>query len=186
MHGKSKFDQRTLTWEDRLFLKVPRMEKDDPRYLPIVGQDFKTVDVSRTTVHFPNAAPRWNDPRELPKESEVPEALEEPKPSISSPDPLPPFEKVETSLAPPSPAGVKNLPRHLLLMNAPSQPTMLPGALPAQQQAFADPWLVPASKEDPSAPIVKKGARIKFGATGDDNTPKKEGPLSGDGGSGVE
>lgn len=165
-HGTTKFDQRTLTWEERLFLNVPTMTKDDPRYLPIVGQDFRTVDTGRTSVAFPNAPPVWNDPRDIPQNPPPPPVTKaEPVPTMPEPEARPSME-TETPLAPPPPAGVRNLPRHLLLMNTPPQPTMLPGA--PEQQAPADPWAGPVPKEDapPPAPIVKKGARIKFGGGG--------------------
>lgn len=158
-YGKSKFDQRTMTWEDRLFLSVPQMSKDDPRYLPIVGQDFRTIDTGRTTVAFPNAPPQWNDPRDLPKNPPPPPVTE------ASPEPIMPETSggAKAPGAPPHPVGVRNLPRHLLLMNTPSQPAMLPGA--PELQAPADSWAGPVPKEEPPppAPVVKKGARIKFG-----------------------
>jgi hypothetical protein len=38
--GKSKFEARVSTWEERLFTNVPRMPESDPRYPKLADQDF--------------------------------------------------------------------------------------------------------------------------------------------------
>jgi len=159
-HGKSKFDRRTLTWEDRLFLGVPKLSESDPRYLPILNADFRTISEGPTKVSIHN--PSWNDPRDIPKNSA--EIAKVPLGTVSIESQPPLEENPEKSLAPTLPSVVKDLPKHLLLLNAPAQPSMLPGAL---QQPQPDPWAGPVPKGEPlpSAPIVKKGAKIKFGGS---------------------
>lgn len=166
LHGKMKFDQRVATWEDRLFDQVPRMKENDPRYLPIAGAEFRTLGVPSVTSVAITGGSEWHDPRNLPSPSEALTVPEEKKPTASSLV----FDKIEPKSdeleSTPSPIGVRKLPRHLLLMNAPAQPLMLPGSL--EPKPPVDRWAGPVPTEDvlPSEPIVKKGARIKFGGSG--------------------
>lgn len=74
-HGKSKFDQRVTTWESRLFIDVPRMSSEDPRFGTFQAKRFREID----TTAIPNiqgGVQDWVDPRDLdePKTYEVPEA----------------------------------------------------------------------------------------------------------------
>lgn len=161
-YGGSKFDRRVNTWEDRLFKDVPKLSKDDPRYLPIVGADFKTIDPARRTVAF--SSPSWFDPRDIPSTKE--EAPPPPPPSPPLVAEEAPVAKVrEETPSPSEPAQAKNLPRSLLLLNTPMDTKVLPGgptSLPT-----GDKWSGPVPNSEPlsPAPIVKKGATIKFGGS---------------------
>lgn len=108
------FNQRTATWEDRLFNQVARLDPSDPRYLPIAGQNFVELPVGERGA--PPSA--WVDPQEAPT-----------KPTIT---PVP--EKGAPRLV---------VPRHLALSNAPDQTGRVfgpsGGAVPK-----ADPWAAPA------------------------------------------
>ena len=161
LHGGSAFDRRVNTWTERLFTDVPKLDPKDPRYLPIVSAEFKTLDSAKTTVAFDG--PAWFDPRDVPNEpvSPVTASVEELKVVV-----LPLEEKVEPEPVALPPAFAKNLPRALLLLNTEPQPMMLPGA-PASAST-GDKWSGPVPKGEPlpSAPVVKKGATIKFGGSG--------------------
>jgi hypothetical protein len=39
--GKSRFEARTSTWQERLFTDVPRLAENDPRYPSIVAKMFQ-------------------------------------------------------------------------------------------------------------------------------------------------
>lgn len=166
-YGTSAFDKRVNTWEDRLFKDIPRMPKSDPRYLPLASVDFKTVEHTRTTVAFD--APKWFDPRDVPSS---PSETEAPPPQVVVPE-----TKIEAKVeeTPEAEEGkevpkvaspyAKNLPKDLLLLNTKGNSFVLPGA---PQQVTVDKWSGPVSAgEAPSsAPVVKKGATIKFGGSG--------------------
>lgn len=180
MFGTTKFDKRVGSWEARLFSDVPRMDKKDPRYLPIAGSNFKMYDLERVPSNFQaKSQADWLDPRDLPElpaeETEAfvaesttqtpePELPSEPEPDIIQEVSRPLSEKFPTSKPP---AGVRNLPHSLLLMNTPTQSKVLSGA-PAPLPK-ADPWAGPVPTEGgtlPAAQVVKKGAKIKFGGSG--------------------
>lgn len=166
LFGTTKFDQRVSTWEERLFNGVPRMPKEDPRYLELAKAGFQTIEVpSKVTVAL-TGGPQWHDPRDLPTVNEAPALPEKKAPALFSPREDKIDNKSDPTPAVPVTPGVKNLPRHLLLMNAPEQPLMLPGS--PEPKPPADPWAGPVQKEDPlpPAPVVKRGARIKFGGGG--------------------
>lgn len=69
LHGKTKFDIRTATWEDRLFKNPDRMDQSDPRFPAISAQRF---------LEIPTGAPleigrsAWVDPRNIEPEPEPP------------------------------------------------------------------------------------------------------------------
>ncbi len=168
-YGTSPFDRRVNTWEDRLFKDIPRMSKDDPRYLPLVSVDFKAIEEVRTTVAFD--VPKWFDPRDIPSSAVAEPVADLPLPvtskeEVAKVNPTPPL-KEEQEVEPPKLTAphAKNLPRDLLLLNTETSTFTLPGA---PKQAVADKWSGPVGKgEAPSSvPVVKKGATIKFGGSG--------------------
>jgi hypothetical protein len=62
--GESRFEQRVSTWEDRLFLQVPTMSPEDPRYPRISAQKFiRGPSRGRT----PEVRGSWVTPKELEK-----------------------------------------------------------------------------------------------------------------------
>lgn len=102
----SKFDQRVQNWEERLFIKVPRMSKDDPRYEPIVtmGQKFQTLETSQSS--------EWVDPNQM-----------ERKPMIVVPG--------NVSRTTSSPAGGKNTPfQNGTMLGGKEPPTQKPALDP--------------------------------------------------------
>ncbi len=75
-YGKSRFDQRALNWESRLFLNVPRMDPSDERFSTIAGKRFLTVAGVQ-----PQVQSAWLDPREdRPVQVQVPVQLVAPEP----------------------------------------------------------------------------------------------------------
>jgi hypothetical protein len=120
LHGKTRFDVRTETWLERLFLHPPTMAADDPRYAGIAAKKFLTIDMGRT----PEVRSDWVDPNALVQPVEV----------------GPPAEIAVVSAPIPTPAQGN------VLRNAPDQSgTVLPGG-PAQ--APRDPWRAPAPAEN--------------------------------------
>src|SRR4051812_12875985 len=125
-HGKSRFDTRVMTWEDRLFTHVSRMDPSDERFKNITAQKFLLVDPGT-----PKAPSAWVDPKDL-----------EPTRTISIPAPEPTHAPVVvapvSSPAPvvPPPPTTTQLP-----MNTPNRPRQMVGA--AEQKPTApvlDPW----------------------------------------------
>lgn len=140
--GKSKFDQRISTWADRLFLNVPKLAPEDPRFAPIASQKFITIDTGRT----PEIRSAWVDPNE-------PQALGAPE------VPAPPQESAPVVPRPVLPPGT--VPRHMLMANAPSQAGKVLGS--GGKSAKRDAWATP---EVPAEPVVAPGSRIKLGGSG--------------------
>jgi len=136
--GKSKFDQRVSTWADRLFLNVPKLAPEDPRFAPIASQKFITIDTGRT----PEIHSAWVDPNE-------PQA---PEPSVFVPADIP---------APSPEVARGTIPRHMILANAPSQAGKVLGS--GGKSARRDLWATP---EAPAEPVVAPGSRIKLGGSG--------------------
>lgn len=163
-YGKSKFEIRVNSWEDRLFKKTPRMDEADPRFEIIRSKKFVEID--------PRPAPEvgqgaWVDPRDLddnPKAKALAEfdavardvgelettvlATSEPKLDDPAPEPKP-----QKAVAP---------------MNTPNRPGQMVGGRekPEAKPAQADPW-EPKKEPAPSKEqVVKPGARIRFGGSG--------------------
>lgn len=166
LFGQMKFEQRVLSWEERLFKAPPKMDKKDPRYLPLAQADFRTISVDKPTQV---SVPQWLDPNDIPA-TPVEEPIEEAPATEPTPLVIPEdngkVEEVEVQnttppVAPVEPSGVKVVPKHLLLMNTPPQPQMLPGA--SVQKPAVDPWAGPAPQTDEKASVVKRGAKIKMG-----------------------
>jgi len=58
--GTTRFENRVAAWEDKLFLNVARMPREDPRYPLLTAQGFVTIDVG------PAPSVRgWDDPRDI-------------------------------------------------------------------------------------------------------------------------
>jgi len=171
-HGTSKFDQRVMTWEKRLFSEVPRMDPSDPRFSQIQGKQFKMFDPGPLpTVRGQSA---WMDPRDL-----VEPAVSVPIPIMSLPveEAPPPIEMVPESPPKPQPQAhvstedpqkkepVRLTPQ-LLALNTPSQSgRMLSGSSPTPPK---DPWAGPKGAEAPEegVVVVKRGATVRFGGNG--------------------
>ncbi len=73
-YGKSKFDHRVTTWESRLFIDVPRMNPEDPRFESFQAKRFREIDMTEVP-NVQGGVQDWVDPRDLdePKTYEIPE-----------------------------------------------------------------------------------------------------------------
>lgn len=154
-HGKSRFEQRALNWESRLFLNVPRMDPTDERFSTISGKRFVSVEGSR-----PAVSSAWIDPREdRPVQVQVPVQAE--------PEPLELVPVAPKEAAPPSPQPVQvtenptpaGQPRN----TAPRPRQMIGGAEPKPAAPVLDPWQPTRTQPlRPGETLVQPGARIKF------------------------
>jgi len=156
-HGKTKFDQRVTSWEDRLFLKVPRMDPGDPRFESIAGQEFSPVQES-LIVHGWGTEGEPEPPMAFIPEP-VQKAVTEESPAII--EPLPVYPQPDESTT--------SISRDTLLMNTPVViEQYLPGA---QKQSVpvrstkknVGSWGAP-EQSAPSEVIVTAGATVRFGS----------------------
>ncbi len=159
----SKFDQRTATWEDRLFTNIPRLDPSDPRYVPISSQKFLTLDTSRT----PEIRGAWFDPLAV-TEPAAPETPRIPAPAAIEPatessTPAPENPSPET---PPKTTPSGRLPSRMILANAQDQSgKMLEASTEAAPQtASRDPWATP--ERGPAENVIRPGGVVKLGGSG--------------------
>lgn len=166
LFGKSRFEQRTSAWRERLFEHVPRMDDSDPRLITLSSKRFIEIDKSRIPEIQSASGSTWIDPRDLdvPEESSQASAPVEPVP-----EPLPEPTVVEETppatpvAAPaPSPTLVSNHPLQPRLLNTPRQQPQMIGNRPAPQPK-RDAWEV-VPQETKGLPVVRPGARIKMGS----------------------
>jgi hypothetical protein len=160
--GKSKFEQRVATWENRLFLNVARMDSRDERFQPISAQKFLGVNPGTQ-----GSQSSWDDPRTI----ETTKLISLPEPTPPAPEPVraaPPEEKLpELELIPvtvpvtePAPAPA-NSPQ--VLRNTPNRSRQMIGnATPPVPVPVLDPWQ-PKQPLKPGEHLVEPGARIKLG-----------------------
>lgn len=155
--GKSKFEKRVTTWEDRLFKNPPKMSPDDPRFERISAQKFITIDTGRT----PEIRSSWVDPSDL----------EEPTPRAHVPEVTEPVRPPSSEAREPNPKKDSGSPRStrvpsgLALGNAPDQSGKTLQAPPSASISRRDPWAVPAAS-DPADQIVSPGATVKLRGSG--------------------
>lgn len=149
--GKSKFEQRVTTWEERLFKSPPRMSSDDPRFERITAQRFVTIDVGRT----PELRSAWVDPTDLkePSPSREPVAL-----------PVPPVVEPRI-IEQPQAALPKAIPTGLVQANAPDQSGKVLPRPPSSDIPRPDPWAAPAPPE-PNDLVIQPGATVKLRGSG--------------------
>lgn len=152
--GKSRFEQRVSTWEERLFTNVVRMNQKDERFSRISAQNFVSLRTSSS-----GDASSWVDPRSLesskafsiPSQELLQPAIEAPVPE-SAPNPRSLESPVE------SPA--------LGLVNTPNRSgQMIGGDTQKPSSLVSDPWqsIKPTQPLRPGEVIVKPGAKIKLG-----------------------
>jgi len=170
LHRKTKFDDRVLHWEERLFTDVPRMDPSDPRFQVIQGQQFKMF-----TPPPPGKQGSWDDPRDLkPTTVQVPEDIR------------PPVNEAQAPLAvfPPEPPPPRilstTLTQDVVLINTPRQEGVMlrGGPTPEAKPASRDPWEAPAPVGS-NEKLVKRGARIQLGTGVEGGTPAAK-PNQGD------
>lgn len=173
--GKTKFDQRVSTWEERLFTQVPRMPSSDPRFVQISAKQFKMFDPGPTPSVSTSSA--WMDPRDI-VEPPAPQVIVEPQQAA----PVPVEEDVLTDLAekvPESTAPAVVQPQNtvetrkalhqLALTNTSGQGgRMLGGAPPPAPKAAPvpkDAWEPAKEQPKPSSdePVVRRGATVRLG-----------------------
>ncbi len=150
--GKSRFEARVSTWEQRLFTAVSRMDPSDERFSRINAQSFVSIDACS-----PGKQSSWLDPRAIEPTKEfsipTPRPLAEPTPpsivKTTRLDPSKPLESLVTSAS-----GLVNTP------NRPGQ--MVGGNIPKPVVPVSDPWQ-PIQPIKPGEVVVKPGAKIKLG-----------------------
>jgi hypothetical protein len=160
--GKSLFEARVSTWEDRLFNNVPRMDPNDPRYAILNAKRFLTIDVGRTP-----ELQSWIDPLEVKEPEPVLVVPAEPKPELKALEPevnapdLAPVVISEKIASPKIPNQVQTL------MNTavPSGQMIGKKQQNASAPVYRDPWA--SSSTTPSADttkVVPRGAKIRLGS----------------------
>lgn len=158
-HGKSRFEQRVVSWKGRLFDEVPRMNASDPRLLSIRAKKFVEIDTGRVP-EIGGKSDAWVDPRDLDEPRESPQA------TASEPEPVaqvtPPPEPVTVPPVEPKVSEPKISERAVpQLMNTQvQQGRMIGGRKPEPPR---DPWEV-KTQETQGLQVVKPGARIKLGS----------------------
>lgn len=154
--GKSRFEQRVSTWEDRLFLNPPRMEPDDPRFQQISAKRFITIDVGRT----PEIRSAWTDPRDL-------EEPQNPTPPVATKTEPVASSETRTASIPNDLASNRSapIPVQLALGNAPDQSGKTLPIPPSASIPKRDPWAAPETN-DPTEQIISPGATVKLRGSG--------------------
>lgn len=147
-HGRSKFDQRVTTWESRLFIDVPRMSPEDPRFVDFQAKRFREID----TTAVPNIQGRvqdWVDPRDLDAEYEIPETKKIESAIVSDEDEQGPAKAPEPVPSTPDRRG-----------------KMLGGKKVDEKltRPVLDPW-EPKKQTPTEGKIVKPGAKIRLGGS---------------------
>lgn len=171
--GKSRFDQRVLDWEEKLFKNPPKLAPEDPRFAGIVAHKFITIDPGRT----PEIRSEWVDPRDL-KEPEpaplhaapsqiatptrVPEVVPDSPPTAEARTPSPPNDAGSKESARPTEPKRSGAALALVGANAPDQTGKLLRGSPTSPNTVADPWAAP-DPPDPADQVVQPGATIKMG-----------------------
>jgi hypothetical protein len=155
MAGKSLFDKRVATWEQRLFTNVPRMDPSDERYNQISAQHFMAVPgIEERT---PEVGAGWIDPMHEGEET-GPETDRDPIPEMSlETDPTEPAPPPVPSSIPVGPSQFQpSMNQGRMLVGAPAKP------------AQSDPW----EPKKPVAPtndvVIPTGARVRLGKPGVD------------------
>jgi|SRR6478735_6965345 len=153
-HGTTKFDDRVLHWEERLFLNPAKLEPSDPRYQEIASKRFLTV-VPGT----PSAPGEWLDPRvdrPEPKMVQVPVQL--------TPPAFAPQAALPQEVAP-TPTPTPQIPSNpSVVRNTPARPQQMIGEAPqTMPSSVSDPWAQKSVPASPGDQVVKPGVKIKLG-----------------------
>jgi hypothetical protein len=169
--GRSLFDIRTKSWEERLFRHPTIMLPDDPRYPKIAAQKFSDIGPqSKFMPEVGSSEPTsWMDPRDLddvsPSPDLTPRPQQVPPQRALAPEPLSePAPSTEPQRAEPEPQRPAPTPaaRRGPLQTPFQQGKMLEGAPLPPKPAPKDSWAsTPA--ETSTAPILQPGAKFRFG-----------------------
>jgi hypothetical protein len=166
-YGKSKFEARVHTWEQRLFLETPTMEPTDPRYEKIHAQKFINIEPGGPLEIGQSA---WIDPLDpldpLDKTIQSPQIEPILQSNIPEPEPLSEPEIKEPTI---EKSELKNTPEQVTrpvmftATNTPNKPGQMVGEPPkVPEKQKQDPWEPPKPVADDEE-IVKPGAKIRFG-----------------------
>jgi hypothetical protein len=149
-HGKSRFDQRVHSWESRLFLDIPRMDGEDPRFVDIRAQKF--MDMGRTP-----EVQAWVDPQDLvepePEPEPEPNTYEIPKTTQIAAETITDLDEQGPKPAPAAPANTSN--RRGQMLGGKKVDVKAP-------QPVSDPWV---PKKAPKGEVVQPGAKIRLGGS---------------------
>lgn len=154
-HGVSKFDQRVATWKERLFLEVPRMGQEDPRFESISSKDFQPVQESLVVQGWGETE---SDPE--PRRDILPEPPQEILVSEGQDTKTPYFQPTS------APSSIS---RETLLLNTKVESEQyLPGAPRPSGPSDSpkkriDSWGAP-EQSTPSEVVVTAGATVQFGS----------------------
>jgi len=146
--GKSRFEARISTWEDRLFNNVAKMDPSDERYKEISAQSFVSISANPR-----GATASWVDPRDIETTKVI--SIPAPQPTVV---PVPVF-------VPPEPPKPIVLPMASVgrLVNTPTKSGQIIGEGPQKASSpVSDPWRT-APPLKPGDVVVKPGAKIKLG-----------------------
>jgi hypothetical protein len=158
LFGKSRFEQRTLAWKERLFEQVPRMPESDPRLVTLSSKRFIEIDTSRIP-EINSASGSWIDPRDLDAQEESSQASPPVEPVVVAPPPTPP---APAPVSTPSPALVSGHPLQPRLLNTPRPQAQMIGNRP-EPPPKRDAWEV-VPQETKGLPVMRPGTRIKMGS----------------------
>jgi len=173
--GKSKFEDRVIHWEERLFLNPAKLDPSDPRFSLISAKNFLTI--APGTPGAPTS--EWVDPRHTRTEPlmvQVP-AIVQPVPApytppvvVEAPKAAPEVvvvtpTEVPAIVAPVTPAVVQKAPiASPVLQNTTVKPQqMIDGGPRSSQTSVLDPWAPKPSLSNSGERIVEPGAKIKLG-----------------------
>lgn len=157
-HGSTRFDQRVSTWQDRLFLKVPRMDQSDPRFESISSKEFAPVQESLIVRGWgaessPEPPPVDIIP-ESPQEAIIEEVPTDDEPATVYFQP----DNADTSISQDTLLMNTNVGREQYLPGAP-----VPSGPASSSKKNVDSWGAP-EQSTPSEVVVKAGATVQFGS----------------------
>lgn len=164
--GKSGFDQRVATWQQRLFTEVPQLGPEDPRFVQISAKKFLGVEAG--PIPEIGATPvksAWIDPRNLDEASERVQKVEASPPVLETVQEPVVAEapKAESVVSRPEPKTTTPL----IPMNTPHRPKQMLANAPSsalKTPSPVDPWATPTNPETAGVKVIQPGARIRFGS----------------------
>jgi hypothetical protein len=144
--GRSKFEQRVVDWNEKLFVTPPRLDPNDPQYVRLTAPKFLMVDVGPVPEVRTSA---WVDPRDLSDQSPTAQA--------SAPKPV----TTATPTVHGPPASKSDLFR-LSNVNTPlTAPRMLRGS--EKPSPKVDPWTGSEAPISSGEVVLKPGTKIRLG-----------------------
>jgi len=154
MHGNSRFEDRALNWESRLFTQVSKLDPQDERFRGILAKKFLTILPTGS-----GSTGSWLDPRDIETTKEilipaVEQVIQVTQVAVPKRDPDP---------DPAEPARPAGMPEPVLRNTRVQARQMIGGHDPkSTQPVLNDPWQ-PAQALKSDEVLVQPGARIKLG-----------------------